>query len=597
VISANVAAFEGVTLDNVTLRITDGDDQEVFTSSASPAAASYTLNVTWDGMQDGAALPAGQYTATVTATDSQARESSDQVVVTLGLPAPPMISNLAAMPDPFLASGGETTQITADVAAFEGIELSRVTVNITDADGVSVFGFVANDLSGADYALSIAWNGAQDEVVLPAGQYTVTVTATDSLEQVSEATTTITISVPLPVQITGLSVTPETIAPDDGQSAQITADVEAFGGLGVQEVVVVVTSQGDVEWFRQVIQPDAPSFALDTSWDGRSEDGDLALAGPYTVTVTAVDTLGQTDSASATVNVVNPEPPLIEDLVATPEVINVSQGETTQVTATVTSRSSEPLARVRVKVRNAATFAVIRDWSFDVDAETYDVDVTWDGRFGNGNVVNNGDYDINVEATDGNEHRSAMSTTVTVTSDMTEEDMDMGVDMDEDVVDPDMIEDDMIEDDMVDPDMVDPDMEDPDMADPDMIEDAIDPDMVDPDVVEDVVDPDVVDPDVVEDVVDPDVVDPDIVEEDMVEPDVVEPDVVEPDVVEEDMAGADVPVEDMGQADTGEETPDVQGGGGSDDCSCSTPAAPASVPSPLWLLGALGGVLMLRRRR
>ncbi len=199
--------------------------------------------------------------------------------------SPRTISNLFATPDPF--SPLTHQQGVAITFAIDGP--AQVDVRVADTSGTPIRGF---DLAEVDAGeLSVTWDGRDSfSSLVPDGSYSYLVTAVTPAGAVSEAGGTVEIDNLAPV-VTGLLASPDKFSPSGEVLSGFTALTYT---LSEPAKVTTRVFQGNqlVVTLEDEVQRQANFYGV--SWDGTDSAGLPVVDGTYNISVSAIDSAGNT---------------------------------------------------------------------------------------------------------------------------------------------------------------------------------------------------------------------------------------------------------------------------------------------------------------
>ncbi|MEW5944641.1 MAG: S8 family serine peptidase [bacterium] len=281
---------------------------------------------------------AGAKTITVTATDLASNTGSGNGTLTV-TNEPPVVTNVVFTPNSLPPDGATTTTVTADVSDPNGLaDVASVTIDLTPIGGgaaVTLYDDGTNgDAVAGDGTYTLA--GITVAIGTSAGAKTITVTATDSASNTGSGNGTLTVTNEPPV-VTNVVFTPNSLPPDGATTTTVTADVSDPNGLAdIASVTIDLTPIGG--------GATATLYDDGTNGDAFAGDGTYTLAGitvaigtsagAKTITVTATDLASNTGSGNGTLTVTN-EPPVVTNVVFTPNSLPPDGATTTTVTADV----------------------------------------------------------------------------------------------------------------------------------------------------------------------------------------------------------------------------------------------------------------------
>ncbi len=254
-VSVTVNAALTLAADPASLTLTSGTTSAVsLTPSNAQGSVSYTANQSWVTFSGNTATfaptTAGTYTVTITATDSLGRTATANVSVTVNAPL-----SLSASPSELTITAGSS---------------ASTALTTTNASGT------------VSYSASESWvtfsGNTATFAPTTAGDYSVTITASDGSGRTATASVSVTVSAP-PLPVLSLSASPSAITLTAGRTASAT--------------LTTTNAQGTV------------SYTASASWaviSGNTVTFTPTLAGTYTITITATDS-GRTTNNTATASV------------------------------------------------------------------------------------------------------------------------------------------------------------------------------------------------------------------------------------------------------------------------------------------------------
>ncbi|WP_213532135.1 Ig-like domain-containing protein [Paenibacillus sp. J45TS6] len=348
-----VPAVTSVTVTPDSVNVEQGGSQQLTAEVKVVGGAAQT--VTW-GSSDATTLAVdetgkvtvakdaklGDYTVTATSTEDSSKSSTSTIKVTKK-PVEPAVTSVELSPSSANVVQGGTQQLSAAVEVVGGAE-QTVTWTSSDATGkviVNENGFVTV-ASGADPR-----------------EYTITATSTVDPSKMNTSKITVT---PAPA-VKIVTVTPSSANVMQGESKQLTANVDVSGGAAR----TVTWSSSD----------DKGKVTVD-------ENGNVEVASdaePREYTITATSTEDSSKSSTSTIKVTQaPVEPAVKSVTVTPSSANVMQGESKQLIAnvdvvggadqTVIWSSSDDTGKVIVNENGNVTVAS------DVDPDEYIITAT-----------------------------------------------------------------------------------------------------------------------------------------------------------------------------------------------------------------------------
>src|SRR5215213_7016568 len=382
------------TTEPVTAEITSNytaDDDHVapatvsFAADASGGTGPYTVN--WNFGDDSEEsdeqsvvhtfTEAGNYTVTLTVTDSEDQTATDTLEITV-------------------EESSEEPATDEEPPATESLA-AEITSNATSGNAPATFSFDAN-ASGGTGPYTVNWNFGDDSeesdeqsvvhTFTEAGNYTVTLTVTDSEDQTATDTLEITVEESSeepatdeePPATESLAAEITSNATSGNAPATFSFDANASGGTGPYTV----------NW----------NFGDDSEEsDEQSVVHTFTEAGNYTVTLTATDSTGET--ATDTLEITDEEPPATESLAA-------------EITSNATSGNA-PATFSFAADASGGTGPYTVNWNFGDDSEESDEQ----------SVVHTfteaGNYTVTLTATDSTGETASDTLEITVEESPTDE--------------------------------------------------------------------------------------------------------------------------------------------------------------------------------
>ncbi len=324
------------------------------------------------------------YSVTVTATDSG--EASDSIAVTIS------VTNVNEAPA--FASDEAGREVAENTAAGEAIG-DAVTAADEDADDTLTYTLGGDDAESFDIDGSSGQLSTKAELDYETkSSYAVTVTATDS----GEASDSIAVT----ISVTDVNEAPAFAADEAGREvAENTAAGEAIG-----DAVTADDVDADDTLAYSLGGDDADSFDIDGSSGQLSTKAELdyETKASYSVTVTATDLAGDSDSIAVTISVtdVNEAPAFAADEAALEVAENTAAGEAIGDAVTAADEDAD----------DTLTYTLGGD-----DADSFDID----GSSGQLSTKAELDYEtkssysVTVTATDSGEASDSIAVTISVT--------------------------------------------------------------------------------------------------------------------------------------------------------------------------------------
>ena len=331
------------------------------------AQAAGTYSVTWDGRAEGGtSLPAGGYSVVVVATTSSGTVQSTKSVQLLA----PLLTGVSTSPAAFYAGSGSTTlKYTLSAKA-------TVSVVVRDVSSATVRTLRPATVQAAG-TYSRVWDGKSDGgVSLPAGSYSILVTATTSAGTVQSAQN---VQLVAPV-LTEVGLSPTSFYAGSGST---TLSYTLAGPATV--AVTVRDSSGTVVRTLQTAFQVAGTYPL--VWDGKADGGTSVPAGGYSLVVAATTVAG-TEQSAQNAQVLAP---VLGGVGVSPAAFYAGSGSTT-----LTYALAGP-ATVAVAVRDASG-TVVRTLQPATAQAAGTHTLVWDGTADGGASLSAGSYAVSVSA-------------------------------------------------------------------------------------------------------------------------------------------------------------------------------------------------------
>jgi flagellar hook assembly protein FlgD len=307
--------YEANNSASAVLEILNSAQTAVKTFSAVNISGNVDYPVVWDGESDSAVqVPAGNYSAylqiTVGGTVVSSKQSATFAVnygggTTTG--TVPVISGLTPSPSSFNPYSSGTTSISYSVTT--STTLTGTTVQIYDVNGNTERTFT--NTTSPSSASPVSWDGKDGSGnIVPVGNYTVTVTATNSSGASTPASTSVAVTnsggttgnctttvTGVPV-ITSFYASPSSFNPYN-QSTTLYYNLDRAAN-----VTLTVSNTVNSSTLRTILSGACQSSGTGSySWDGRDSSGNYVASGSYNIQLTATDSSGSaTQYTYVTVN-------------------------------------------------------------------------------------------------------------------------------------------------------------------------------------------------------------------------------------------------------------------------------------------------------
>jgi flagellar hook assembly protein FlgD len=245
------------------------------------------------GTSDGSVVPAGVYTAELTATPSAGDPVSATTRVTVDTEAP-RLARADAAPASFSPNGDGQAETVS--VSYSPSEACAVRVGILDADG-DVVRWLHGWRTREAREYSLTWDGRVSSggglVTAPDGDYRFDVERRDAAGNIGRRGVPITLDRTLGHPV----ATPVTISPD-GDGVRDAAVLE-FTLTRKAAVTVRILVGGDV--VRTLALGDLGAGARTATWDGRTGSGEYLASSRPTFTITAVSAIGASSAGKGLV--------------------------------------------------------------------------------------------------------------------------------------------------------------------------------------------------------------------------------------------------------------------------------------------------------
>ena len=264
---------------------------------------------------------AGTYTMTVTANDGHGNADTEDVVITVSEPATVSVPTTLQVTEG--TDGNAVVTITASKALGE-----------TATFNISYGGTATADVDYDDAVTSITFNATDTSKA-------ITIPLTDDDRDEDNETITVTIAATGSLSAGSLGNTTTTVTVVDDDASPVLADirdVSVTAGQAVNITASATDADGDTisyAWTRKASE--TPALPNNTNLSNARLSFTPAQAGTYTMTVTANDGHGNTDSEDVVITVSEPV------TVSVPTTLQVTEG--TDSNAVVTITASKPLGQ------------------------------------------------------------------------------------------------------------------------------------------------------------------------------------------------------------------------------------------------------------
>lgn len=313
--------------------------------------AGESLAVTWDGLADGAPVPDGDYTATVSAADGWGNPPTTATVTLTVDTVAPLLGSVAAGPAAPIAftPNGDGTADMARVT-YQAAEVGVVTATVSDEAGALVDRFSAAMAAGAG---STTWDGRTSSgAIAPDGRYTISLVPRDRAGN-SGAAASVDVAAFAALRAVASSV-----------PAIHVADADALARS--TRLSFVLNAPATVTW--EIVGPDGatvvtrlaganlPAGAFGWTWTGRRSDGSFVPQGIYRARVTATNGV-MTAIESATVTVAAFRASLSDSTPARGQLLTLTLVSTEPLAANPTVSVTQPgLAAVGLRTARVSTY-------------------------------------------------------------------------------------------------------------------------------------------------------------------------------------------------------------------------------------------------
>jgi len=198
------------------------------------------------------------------------------------------LTGLGVVPDPFSPNGDgiyDRTAIRYDLSTYSDVEVT--VVDSTMSEVVQLWADWADSGTHVHW-----WDGTADARAVPDGIYTVVVRAHPVGEDWEEATTTVTVDTE-PIAVTELSAVPNLFTPDgDGIADSTLITVRTANGVATGTASVEIIDDG--ETLVRELYAGAATDSLALWWNGLDDAATAAADGVYWVSVSTLDSAGNT---------------------------------------------------------------------------------------------------------------------------------------------------------------------------------------------------------------------------------------------------------------------------------------------------------------
>lgn len=349
-------------------------------------------SVTWDGT---GAVADGVYTIRIRAKDLANNDSIDasiNVTISSNIPSisfgTPALSNNPFSPLPASPTVKDTT--TVSYAINDTSDVRIVVYPNGSPSTITKILLPKTKRNTGNYTQ--IWDGTDDLTgnSVNDGIYTIAVTATNEIGFGSTITHNVTVD-----------KTAANIAPFGAMPTPFSPNVSptniTFSLSEDATVEITIKDQARVLTIRKLRQPTymtqkiAPQTYQET-WDGRDSGGNLVADGIYTYEITTEDLAGNTNTEAGNIRV-DKTGPVIGPYSVTPKAISPSSSPGITDQATISYNiSKEGTVEIRIISKNGPLVRQFGPYLKALGSHTE----TWDGNDASGNVVGEGDYNIEI---------------------------------------------------------------------------------------------------------------------------------------------------------------------------------------------------------
>jgi flagellar hook assembly protein FlgD len=278
----DVATLRGRFTESVawTLRIRDGADHEVFSTTGSGS----TFQVTWDGQDGGAPVPDGIYSVSLSGDDAWGNgpvQATRELTVDTEAPA---LAGLTpgATTTQWFSPNGDGVRDTVSLTATNS-EPGSVVTRVVDGDGTLVKSWT---VANGSAAVAITWNGKTSAgTFAPDGTYTMMVAGRDVAGNTGPA---VERSVIVIGALRTVATTRSLFFPQDLDSLDRTTTLSLVLARPMTVTWTVRNAAGQTVVTR-LASVDLPAGTQKWTFDGRRADGTMLPRGHYTSYVYATD--------------------------------------------------------------------------------------------------------------------------------------------------------------------------------------------------------------------------------------------------------------------------------------------------------------------
>jgi len=282
-----------------------------------------TNSAVWDGKDNfGNNVSEGIYTVVVSAVDSLNQRGEARGTVTAGYQ--PAISNATSTPEPFNPPVNGNVAINFDLS-------SNANVTVTILKGFAPVRTIAAGIPKNLGPNSFLWDGKDDSnLPVPDGSYTYQIEAVSpgvpSLSSTFKGSITVEASNPA---LTELSVIPAVVKVGSSTTLRYTLSEPATVSVQIYDAQSQPVRAFPAE------NKSAGTYSL--VWDTKNNAADLITNGNYILSVNAVDKFNKTGFAELAFQAGNV--PAVTNVTAVPDSIDVSAGQGTTISYSLTERS------------------------------------------------------------------------------------------------------------------------------------------------------------------------------------------------------------------------------------------------------------------
>ncbi len=414
-ITALVEAAGITVIQSIEITVRNVQDEVVFRGRLEPGVSTYNLDFGWSGLDEQEeALPAGQYTFDVVATDAIDASASDSVAVDL-IATPPQVVDLSPARSDFDLGLHMEQRFTAQAATAGAVPLVSAIFTIHPEGAPEAPIYTASFEPGSpSFDLDHVWDGLTDGQRLPEpGAYVASLQVTSAIGQTASATAPFNVLTTVPV-VSGPLLSTGIFDLGVQESLRVQADARLPGEVGFSQAMLwIEDAQGQIV-YSESFDVEGTLITVETSWDGTNAQQELATPGFYKATFQAQAYRGLSITSHQTFSV-RTSAPTIDGLTITPNPFALGVERAVAFEAQVSTTGQRRLTSATITVTDPREAQVVFEATEALTEPTAQLRWSWSGVFDD-KFVDPGQYDVRWTATNAIGQRAEQTSTFEITA-------------------------------------------------------------------------------------------------------------------------------------------------------------------------------------